>query len=76
MTFIYDLKELAAGKRPALAQAGQRYDHIDDHINLALAERLEALVTAVETMNGHLAVIAQIGPKVDELVKATKAMKA
>ena len=72
MTYEHSLAKIAA--------EGRRYDHPGDHINLALAERVEALVDGVEAlvgemakMNGYLAVLVQINPKMDALVAATKA---
>ena len=61
---------------------GRRDDHPEYRIAKAMTERVEALVevmTAVaEQMaiqNGHLAVIAQMGLKLDALAEATKTLK-
>lgn len=79
MTYQYSIAELATMQQPSSATHGTRYDYIGDHIALALAERVEAMVTAaealvaaVETLNGYLATLAQIGPKLDKLVEATR----
>lgn len=72
MTYQYSIADLATMKPPSVAQRGIRYDHIGDHIALALAERVEALATEMVKMNGLLAVLVQINPKLDALVEATK----
>lgn len=76
MPYLYDLQELAKGQRPASASAGTRYDHVGDHIALALAERVEALAAEMAAMNGHLAVLAELAPKMDALVEATRGRTA
>lgn len=72
MPYQFSITELQRMQKPASAQATSRYDYIGDYINLALAERLEALVAEMATMNGYLAVLTQINPKLDALVEATK----
>ena len=76
-SYIYDLQGLAKGQRPAAASAGTRYDHVGDHIGLALAERVEALATEMATMNGHLAAIIELfALKMDALTEVTRTRTA
>ena len=68
-TYLHDLSNLTAQ-----ASTG-RVDHIGDLINLALIERIEALVTEMAAMNLNLCELCElktINTKLDALIQATK----
>lgn len=76
MAYQYSIAGLATMEKPPSARQGARYDYIGDHIALALAERIEALVAEMAKMNGYLVILTQINPKLDALVEATKGKTA
>lgn len=69
MDYRFPLAELARGEKPSSAPAGPPYDHLGVYVNLALAERIEALAPALATLNDTL---TKLLVKMDNLTAATR----
>lgn len=69
MPYQFTITELQRMQKPTSAMAADRYDYIGDYINLALAERLEALAAQMGLLNTNMQALLA---KMDALVTATK----